>query len=77
MHPVRLTGDKVVLREFRPDDEDAVLGSIGEDAVTYWLSFDSRDRRQTAAMPTCVAGLASAGHAPSTTSPSHRRPRIG
>lgn len=44
MYPVHLVGDKVVLREFRHDDEDHLLAVIGDDRVTAWLSHDSRDR---------------------------------
>lgn len=50
MYPVSLTGAKVTLREFRPDDVDAAHEIVGDDAVTRWLSFDSRDRVQTSAM---------------------------
>ncbi|MGV9248021.1 GNAT family N-acetyltransferase [Streptomyces sp. NPDC003710] len=48
--PVRLVSDQVVLREFTLDDVDDVLAIIGDDTVTTWLSFDSRDRAQTVAM---------------------------
>ncbi|WP_424217722.1 GNAT family N-acetyltransferase (plasmid) [Streptomyces sp. BI20] len=50
MYPIRLEGDRVVLREFRQDDVDDVLAVIGDDAVTASLSFDSRTRTQAAAM---------------------------
>ncbi|MEU5198506.1 GNAT family protein [Streptomyces scabiei] len=49
-YPIRVVGDQVVLREFTRDDVDDVLAIIGDDAVTTWLSFDSRDRAQTVAM---------------------------
>jgi ribosomal-protein-alanine N-acetyltransferase len=39
-----LTGDGVRLREFQPDDLDGYLAIVGDDRVTNWLSFDSRDR---------------------------------
>lgn len=45
-----LRGERVVLREFRPDDVDDVLALIGDDRVTEWLSFDSRDRDAAVAM---------------------------
>ena len=45
-----LHGQRVVLREFRPDDVDDVLALIGDDRVTEWLSFDSRDRAAAVAM---------------------------
>ncbi|AVH61800.1 N-acetyltransferase (plasmid) [Streptomyces dengpaensis] len=47
---MRIVGDQVVLREFARDDVDDVLAIIGDDAVTTWLSFDSRDRAQAVAM---------------------------
>jgi len=50
MYPVRLVGEKVVLREFRLDDEDALLEVIGDDRVTVWLSHDSRSRDEVQAM---------------------------
>jgi RimJ/RimL family protein N-acetyltransferase len=49
-YPIRIVGDHVVLREFTRDDVDDVLAIIGDDAVTTWLSFDSRDRAQAVAM---------------------------
>jgi ribosomal-protein-alanine N-acetyltransferase len=39
-----LTGDSTSLREFRLDDLDDYLAIVGDDRVTNWLSFDSRDR---------------------------------
>lgn len=50
MHPVKLVGPRLTLREFRDDDVDAVLALIGDDRVTRWLSFDSRSREQAASM---------------------------
>lgn len=38
-----LTGDGIRLREFRLDDLDDYLAVVGDDRVTSWLSFDSRD----------------------------------
>lgn len=49
-YPIRIVGDQVVLREFTRDDVDDVLAIIGDDAVTTWLSFDSRDRAQAVSM---------------------------
>jgi RimJ/RimL family protein N-acetyltransferase len=43
-------GKSVTLREFREDDAHNALQVIGDDRVTYWLSFDSRDRRAAQAM---------------------------
>lgn len=48
--PIRLVGRRVVLREFTREDVDDVLAIIGDDKVTTWLSFDSRDRTQAVAM---------------------------
>jgi ribosomal-protein-alanine N-acetyltransferase len=50
VYPVRLVGEKVIIREFAADDEDAVLDIVGDDRVTAWLSFDTRDRAGTQAM---------------------------
>jgi RimJ/RimL family protein N-acetyltransferase len=43
-----------VLREFGPDDVEDSLAIVGDDQVTRWLSFDSRDRKQAAAMLTGI-----------------------
>jgi RimJ/RimL family protein N-acetyltransferase len=48
MYPVRVTGERVVLREFTEDDIDAVLEVYGDPVVTEHLSFDPRDREQVA-----------------------------
>ena len=45
-----LSGERVVLREFRPSDTDGAFAVIGDDRVTQFLSFDSRDRTQAEAM---------------------------
>jgi RimJ/RimL family protein N-acetyltransferase len=50
VHPVRLSGQKIVLREFTLDDTDGALAVVGDERVTTWLSFDRRGREQTAAM---------------------------
>jgi RimJ/RimL family protein N-acetyltransferase len=39
-----LTGKATRLREFRQDDLDDYLAIVGDDRVTTWMSFDSRDR---------------------------------
>jgi [ribosomal protein S5]-alanine N-acetyltransferase len=39
-----LIGDLTTLREFRFTDLDDYLAIVGDDRVTSWLSFDSRDR---------------------------------
>nr|WP_276617606.1 GNAT family protein [Streptomyces coryli] len=38
------------MRDFTMDDVDDALKIVGDDRVTYWLSFDSRDRDQTEQM---------------------------
>ncbi|PHQ53594.1 hypothetical protein BLA24_00025 [Streptomyces cinnamoneus] len=48
--PLRLAGDAVVLRDFTMDDVDDALKIVGDDRVTTWLSFDSRDRQGTQEM---------------------------
>ncbi len=50
MYPVTLTGRVVTLREFRSDDAADALAIIGDDQVTHWLSFDSRDMAAAQAM---------------------------
>lgn len=45
-----LVGKAVVLRNFRVEDASDALQVIGDDRVTYWLSFDSRDRAAAQAM---------------------------
>jgi ribosomal-protein-alanine N-acetyltransferase len=39
-----LIGDGTTLRELRLDDLEGYLAIVGDDRVTNWLSFDSRDR---------------------------------
>jgi RimJ/RimL family protein N-acetyltransferase len=43
VYPVSINGRAVTLREFRSDDAAASLSIVGDDQVTQWLSFDSRD----------------------------------
>ena len=50
MYPIELPGQHVILRDFRPDDATAALQVVGDDAVTQWLSFDSRDLAGAEAM---------------------------
>jgi RimJ/RimL family protein N-acetyltransferase len=50
MYPVTLAGRVVTLREFRSDDAVDSLAIVGDDRVTRWLSFDSRDRAAAQAM---------------------------
>jgi RimJ/RimL family protein N-acetyltransferase len=49
-YPLKLHGRVVLLRDFLPSDADAAMQVVGDDAVTHWLSFDSRDRVGTQAM---------------------------
>jgi RimJ/RimL family protein N-acetyltransferase len=60
VYPVRLLGERTVLREFTADDLDAVHAIIGDDRVTRWLSFDSRSRDQAEQMLTGVLDRAQA-----------------
>src|SRR5258708_6795149 len=39
-----LSGERTVLREFKPTDLDDYLAIAGDDRVTDWLAFDSYDR---------------------------------
>ncbi|SNY09566.1 GNAT family N-acetyltransferase [Paractinoplanes atraurantiacus] len=50
MYPVKLAGRAVLLREFRTDDAAASLSIVGDDRVTRWLSFDSRNEAAAEAM---------------------------
>jgi [ribosomal protein S5]-alanine N-acetyltransferase len=50
MYPVTLKGQFVTLREFRSDDAVSALAVVGDDQVTQWLSFDSRDLNAAQAM---------------------------
>jgi [ribosomal protein S5]-alanine N-acetyltransferase len=54
MHPLRLVGKKIILREFRSDDADAAFRVVGDPRVTDWLSFDTRSHAQATEM---VAGI--------------------
>ncbi|MFF0087386.1 GNAT family N-acetyltransferase [Streptomyces canus] len=49
-YPIRIAGASITLREFTRADINDVLAIIGDDKVTAWLSFDSRDRAQAVAM---------------------------
>ncbi|MFI6758806.1 GNAT family N-acetyltransferase [Micromonospora sp. NPDC050417] len=59
MHPVNLTGHAVRLREFRADDLADTLAIVGDDRVTRWLSYDSRDEAAAAAM---IDGVVTRAH---------------
>jgi ribosomal-protein-alanine N-acetyltransferase len=50
MFPITITGGLVDLRDFRPDDVADALTIVGDDRVTQWLSYDSRDHAGALAM---------------------------
>ncbi|MFI7026667.1 GNAT family N-acetyltransferase [Micromonospora sp. NPDC049900] len=50
MYPITIPGRVITLRELRPDDAADALAIIGDDRVTHWLSFDSRDHAAAVAM---------------------------
>lgn len=50
MYPVTLTGRVVTLREFERDDTASAFEIVGNDQVTQWLSFDTRNEVQTVDM---------------------------
>ncbi|GIG90921.1 GNAT family N-acetyltransferase [Plantactinospora endophytica] len=51
MYPIdTITGSLVDLRDFRLDDVTDALAIVGDDRVTRWLSYDSRDHDQAAVM---------------------------
>ncbi|OLT19087.1 GNAT family N-acetyltransferase [Actinomadura sp. CNU-125] len=54
MHPVSIAGGAVALREFTPDDVDAILKVYGDPTVVEHLSFEPRNREQVAATLTGV-----------------------
>ncbi len=55
---VYLTTPRLVVREFTLDDVDDVLAVVGDERVTRWLSFDSRDRTAAVAMVTDIVARA-------------------
>jgi [ribosomal protein S5]-alanine N-acetyltransferase len=50
--PVHLPGGRVHLRDFTLADVDDAATIVGDDRVTVWLSFESRDRDATERMLT-------------------------
>lgn len=50
VRPVTAQGDRISLRELDASDIDDALAVVGDNEVTQWLSFDSRDHYATAAM---------------------------
>lgn len=47
MYPIRLPGERVVLREFTRTDTAAVHQIIGDQRVAGWLSFDTKSYAET------------------------------
>jgi ribosomal-protein-alanine N-acetyltransferase len=56
---VMLTGDRVLLREFRADDLDDCMAIVGDERVVRFLSFEPRSRDETASM---LAGAIERAH---------------
>ena len=50
MYPVELHGQQVILREFTSSDLADSLRIVGDDEVTSWLSFDSRNEDEARTM---------------------------
>ncbi|TDB73333.1 GNAT family N-acetyltransferase [Micromonospora sp. KC721] len=50
MYPITIPGRVITLRDLRPDDAADALAIIGDDRVTHWLSFDSRNHATAVAM---------------------------
>jgi ribosomal-protein-alanine N-acetyltransferase len=48
VYPVRIEGERVVLREFEERDLDTSMAVVGDPDVTVSLSFDSRTREEQA-----------------------------
>ncbi|MBC7277725.1 GNAT family protein [Nocardioides sp.] len=48
--PFRLTVGSLVLRDFEAGDADGVHAIVGDDRVTYWMSFESQSRDEAQAM---------------------------
>ncbi|MFG1674142.1 GNAT family N-acetyltransferase [Micromonospora sp. NPDC049282] len=50
MEPITIPGRVITLRDMRPDDAADAWAIVGDDRVTQWLSFDSRDQAAAVAM---------------------------
>jgi RimJ/RimL family protein N-acetyltransferase len=61
---IHLNGQCIHLREFALSDVDDAVAIVGDDRVTRWLSFDTRDRSATHAM--LAAAMAAAATRPRT-----------
>lgn len=60
VYPVRLLGERTVLREFAEHDIDQATALVGDSRVATWLSFDTRTRDETASM---LRGIIERSHA--------------
>jgi RimJ/RimL family protein N-acetyltransferase len=58
VYPITVKGERVILREFNPDDIDAVLAIYGDPTATRHLSFEPRTREQVEATITAVTKAA-------------------
>lgn len=50
VYPVTIDGPRVRLRDFQEDDLDGCMGIVGDQKVTWYLSFDTRTRDQQATL---------------------------
>ena len=60
MHPTRLAGKSIVLREFRPDDGNALFKVYGDPDTTKHLSFEPKTTNQAEAIVQAAIESASA-----------------
>ncbi|MGA5759465.1 GNAT family N-acetyltransferase [Nonomuraea bangladeshensis] len=60
MYPVTISSPRLGLREFTPDDVDAMLAIYGDPRVVEHMSFEPRTREQ---VETTIAGVAAAAQA--------------
>lgn len=54
LEPVEIRTDRLLLRDFTTADLDGVYGIVGDDAVTSWLSFNTRCRDEAQTMLTGI-----------------------
>lgn len=52
VYPVTIEGQRVRLRDFQDGDLDDCMTIVGDPQVTWYLSFDTREREQQAALLT-------------------------
>lgn len=67
MDPITIPGRVITLRDMRSDDAADAWAIVGDDRVTQWLSFDSRDQAAAVAMVEGTIERARHTPAPSTT----------